>query len=450
MNPLLKRVEDFLWQPGLHTAPFAKRVVITTLRYCVGLGRDLVGGQLSLHAMSLVYSTLLATVPLIAFSFSVLKGLNLHLQLQPLLAELASPLGAQGERITAEVMATVDKVSGRVLGGLSLSIFLFTAISMVQKVEKSFNYVWHVSQPRSISRRILDYASVLLVGPLVMALAVASTASLRNNDFVQAMAQSALLGPLTVQIGKAVPFVLVITLFTALYKWMPNTRVKISSALVGGITAGCLWALTGLYFTSFVLYSARVLIIYAGFAIAITTLIWIYLNWLILLLGARLAFYFQNRAYLRIGRHDPELSNETRERVALDVMWMVGNAFREREKNITIPDISRNLSMPGVVVGKIVAKLEDAGLIAASDTEELMPAMDINRMRVRDILSAVREQGDSGLAGAPRWSPPVAQLADQINAKLDEVIGEKTLADMLEPVQADQRSSDQAADAVQT
>ena len=336
MVALGKRVDDWLWHRDLSSAGRAERVLVMVLRYLFGLGRDIAGGQLSLHAMSLVYSTLLATVPLVAFSFSVLKGLNLHLEMEPLLTELVAPLGDYGRQLTEEVMGMVDKVSGRVLGGLSLTIFLYTAISMVQKVERSFNYVWHVSQPRSISRRIIDYATILLIGPLMMALALAMIASLRNNAVLQALSTSAVLGPLTVQIGKALPFVLVILLFTALYKWMPNTRVRFSSALVGGVTAGCLWALTGVYFAEFVVFSTRALIIYAGFAIAISTLPCLYANWLILLLGARLAFYFQNRAYLRIGRHDLELSSATREKLALDIMWMVGSAFRDRTRDVTI------------------------------------------------------------------------------------------------------------------
>ena len=432
MTTLSSRIDDWLWRRDLSDTGRAERAAVVLLRYVFGLGRDLVGGQLSLHAMSLVYSTLVATVPLIAFSFSVLKGLNLHLELLPVLRELAAPLGQQGEQLIDEIIAMVDKVSGRVLGGLSLSIFLYTAVSMIQKVEKSFNYVWHVSQPRSLSRRVLDYATVLLVGPLVMALALASIASLRNNEIVQSLASSALLGPLTVQIGKALPFVLVISLFTALYKWMPNTRVRFASALVGGVTAGCAWALTSVYFATFVVYSTRVLIIYAGFAIAIVTLLWLYANWLILLLGARLAFYFQNRAYLRIGRHDPDLSSATREKLALDIMWMVGTAFRDREREVTIRGIAQRLGLPGIVVGKVVAMLESAGLIAETETEELMPAVDIHTMRLTDVLDAVRERGDSGLANAPRWSAPVARFGERIHAEIDALAGNRTLAQFIE------------------
>ncbi|MEL7374427.1 MAG: ribonuclease BN, partial [Pseudomonadota bacterium] len=121
MVALGKRVDDWLWHRDLSSAGRAERALVMVLRYLFGLGRDIAGGQLSLHAMSLVYSTLLATVPLVAFSFSVLKGLNLHLEMEPLLTELVAPLGDYGRQLTEEVMGMVDKVSGRVLGGLSLT-----------------------------------------------------------------------------------------------------------------------------------------------------------------------------------------------------------------------------------------------------------------------------------------------------------------------------------------
>ena len=85
-------------------------------------------------------------------------------------------------------------------------------------------------------------------------------------------------------------------------------------------------------------------------------------------------------------------------------MWMVGSAFRDRGREVTIRGIAQRLGMPGIVVGKVVTMLEDSGLIAETETEELMPAMDINAMRVADVLAAVRERGDSGLANVPRWS----------------------------------------------
>ena len=128
-------LEDLVWGDVLEKRGQFGRFGATVLRFLYGLGRDVVFGQLTLRSMSLVYTTLLSIVPLIAFSFSVLKGLGKHKELEPLLYDLVAPLGDQGREITDQIITLVDNVKGGVLGGISLAFFIYTAISMVQKVE---------------------------------------------------------------------------------------------------------------------------------------------------------------------------------------------------------------------------------------------------------------------------------------------------------------------------
>ena len=414
MAQLIEKARNILWDPQISERPWYTRAALIVGRYVFGLSRDLISGQLTLHAMGLVYSTLLAIVPLIAFSFSVLKGFDIHQRLEPLLGQALLPLGeTQANMITERIIGTVDKVSGATLGSVSLAIFLYTAISMVQKVERSFNYVWHVNRPRSLGRRMADYISVLLIGPLVMVVALSLIGALQSNRILQALLDVSIIGAILAQVGNLMPLAIVTLAFTFLYKFIPNTQVRFGAALVGGAAAGCLWALTSVYFATFVVSSHRIEAIYAGFAIAIITLIWVYLNWIILLLGAQLAFYFQNRAFLRIGRRDPGLSNLTRERLALNVMWIVGTAFRDPGREVRVADIADELGLPGVVVDKVVAQLEAAGLLVSTDDDHLVPGRDIQTMRLQDVLGAVRTRGDSGFTRPPAWSAPVRTLADR-------------------------------------
>ena len=144
------------------------------------------------------------------------------------------------------------------------------------------------------------------------------------------------LGPIVVVTSKLTPYLLVTGVFTFLYMYMPNTRVRFRSALIGGLAAGFAWASISVIFATFVVYSSRTLLIYSGFAIAITTLIWLYMNWLILLIGSQLAFYHQNPAYLRIGRREPRLSNSMREHLALNIMFLIGRAFRNGDRKSVV------------------------------------------------------------------------------------------------------------------
>src|SRR5512145_1974713 len=89
------------------------------------------------------------------------------------------------------------------------------------------------------------------------------------------------------------PYVLVIGLFMFVYSYMPNTRVELKAAFIGALFAGAVWAAVGALFARIVIYSTKTMAVYAGFAVVLLFLIWVYVSWLILLLGAQLAFYVQ-------------------------------------------------------------------------------------------------------------------------------------------------------------
>ena len=404
MSALAGKLDELLWSSRYRDSPLPIRLLCTAARFIYAVARDLISGQLTLRAMSLVYTTLLSVVPLLAFSFSVLKGFGIHEELRPRLYAILEPLGDQGTNITNTVIETVEKVQGSVLGTLSLAFFLFTAIAMVQKIESSFNYVWHVARPRSIARRITEYLSVLLVGPVIMVTALGMIASIENNILVKEIIAIEPFGTTMLLAGKIVPYVLVMSVFTFLYKFLPNANVRWRSALTGGTAAGIMWSFTGAVFASVVALSTTRNAIYGTFAVAISALIWLYVSWLILLIGAQIAFYAQNPIYLRIGRREPQLSNELKERIALNSMFLVGRAFRNPELTCTARTISNRISIPGMTIGPILAALEDAGLLTANERDELVPGREMARIRLGDILAAVRTGGETGSLLPPQWS----------------------------------------------
>src|SRR5690606_25663602 len=202
LTEIQARIDRLVWGSTLQGTGIFGQAASVVLRYLYALIRDILAGQLTLRAMSLVYTTLLSVVPLIAMSFSVLKGLGVHNDLRPLLYEGLAPLGEQGEEITNQVINLVDNVRGGLLGGVSLAFFIYTSVSMVQKVEESFNFVWHVGQPRSIARRFSEYLVVMLVGPVVVVIAIGMIASFRNAELVQMILDSDALGPVFVAAGK--------------------------------------------------------------------------------------------------------------------------------------------------------------------------------------------------------------------------------------------------------
>jgi membrane protein len=429
---LLSRLEQWLFEPpdSLIGKPLWKAAHI--LRYPYALLRDVFRGELTLRAMSLVYTTLLSTVPLIALSFSVLKGLGYHRDLEPILYNFLEPLGERATDLTGQVIGFVDNVRGGVLGSLGLIFLLYTVISMVQKVEESFNFVWRVEQPRSIGRRFSEYLSVMVVGPAVVVAAFGLIATLTNTSAVQALARYQPFGSILLWAGHLVPYIMVVGVFTFMYAFVPNTKVQLRAALIGGAFAGVLWAASGMIFTSFVARSTTTMVIYAGFAIVIVALIWLYVSWLVLLLGVQLAFYVQNPQYLRPGRGLIQLNGSLRERVALSIMYLVVDDYRGAQHRWSTNKLADHLDLPGAALGPIVTALERAKLLLLAEDDTWVPARDPETIELAEVLDAIRHDTAGPRLGRIRDVAPAVEAARQAENALKASLKGRTVKDLLE------------------
>ena len=430
-NPI-EQLNELIWGDSLERHGQIGRIAATILRYLYAVLRDIFSGQLTMRAMSLVYTTLLSIVPLLAFSFALLKGLGIHQKLEEQMYLFLEPLGERGVEITDEVMELVHNVNGGVLGGVSLAFFLWTAISMVQKIEESLNYVWYVSESRSFARRFTEYMFVLMIGPLAIALALGMITALQNQDIVKYLLENDIVGPLFVATSKLTPYFLVAAVFAFLYWFMPNTRVRVVPAIVGGLAGGFIWASMVVIFTNFIATAAARQAVYASFAIPIITLIWLYLNWLVLLIGAQLAFYVQNPAYLRIGRQKPRLSNSMRERLALNIMLLVGRTFRDPSATLSVQGLSDALQIPSLALAPFLEDLETTGLLTANDKGELLPAREVAGIRLSEVLDVVRSRGETGSYREPTWEPYVETLGSKLDEATLSALGTMTLSEFVD------------------
>lgn len=432
-NGLQARVEDLLWgEPGgPGTTP--RRLLVLPARFVYAVMRDLSAGQLTLRAMSLVYTTLLSMVPLLAFSFSVLKGFGAHRQIEPLLYEFLAPLGAKGAEITDQVIAFVENVRGDVLGGIGLALLIFTVISMVQKVEDTFNHIWQVQTSRSLARRFSDYLSVILVGPVLMVTAMGLLATVNSSTIMQTIAEVQPFGALLAGISRLAPFVLVVLVFTFVYMFVPNTRVRFVPAFIGAALAGAAWTLGGSLFASVVVGSTRYAAIYSSFAIAIIALVWLYLSWLVLLLGAQVAFYLQNPQRLRWGRDRLKLSIAQAETLAFGVMRQVGLAFRRGEQS-DFSELAQALGCAARALEEVTNRLEGQGLLVRTEEETFVPGRDPTTIPLADILRAVR--GADPADGDPR----VAGLMRRLREDEQATLSGRSLADLVQDDEAEEHS----------
>jgi len=247
-------LKKLIWERELSALPWWQAWLTKSVQICYVVVRDVVDGQLTLRAMSLVYTTLLALVPLLAVSFSVLKGFGVHNQIEPLLLNFLSPLGERGVEISSRIIGFVDNVKAGVLGSLGVALLVYTVISLIQKIESAFNYTWRVKRSRPFAQRFSDYLSIILIGPVLIFTALGITATLTSTAVVQKLVAIEPFGSF-LQIGShLLPYLLIITAFTFFYVLVPNKKVQFISALIGGITAGVLWEGLGFCFICSQLY----------------------------------------------------------------------------------------------------------------------------------------------------------------------------------------------------
>src|SRR5882672_9236798 len=379
---------------------------LRVLRYPYAVVRDLWRGEINLRAMSLVYTSLLSLIPLLAFSLAILKVFGGHRDLEPIVYELFRPVGgAAATELTTRVVQFASHVSSGVVGSVGLALLAWTLVGTIKKVEDSFNFLWHVDQPRSFARRLAEYTTLLIAGPLLLVGFVGLSHAALSSAPVQEVVDLPLLHRLRGTGISLAPYVMVTAFFTALYMMIPNTRVQWRAALIGALAGGILWAAVGKMFTAFVMYSTRLTIVYAGFAFVVAALLWTYFGWLILLAGAQLA---------------------------LRLMYFVGRAHVAGGPRWSVNRLATELGLPGIAVAQMAATLERAGLLIVTDNDELVPARDIGRIGVYEILDIARNQGSGHVAPRNLPIPPVDRLLAGVEDARRHRCGELTLRDLVD------------------
>ena len=423
LHQLMHFMTERLWSLRLDQLQWWQAWPLAALRTLIVIGRDLADGQLNLRAMSLVYTTLLSLVPMLAVSFSVLKAFGVHNQIEPLMLELLEPLGPKSIEIVEYVIGFVENMKVGVLGAIGIAFLIYTSIALMQKIENALNYTWHVKKLRPFAQRFSNYLSVILVGPVLVFSALGVTASIMGTDLVMAMAQIEPFGTLIQFMTKLVPYVLVILAFSFIYAFIPNTRVHASAALVGGLVAGILWQTTGWVFASFVVNSAKYTAIYSAFATMIMFMLWLYLTWLILLVGASIAFYFQFPNYLTLSRSELKLSPRLREHVAIHVMRLVGRSHYEDGPKWTGARLAEKIGLPMELVEPVLDILEEEGLLVENceETPFYLPGRPLDTTPVRTVLRAVRRAGENKSFNLSRM--PREPAVDAMFERLDEAVG---------------------------
>ncbi len=446
MQSIKEKLFNAIWGVNINTLPWWRASLLSVVRFIYILSVDFLDGQLNLRAMSLVFTTMLSIVPLIAVSFSVMKAFGMHNQMEPMLMQYLAPLGTQGEEIAQQIMGFVNNIKVGALGILGLLVLFYTIARLIKKIEFAFNYTWRIKQTGSLIRRLGNYV-VISFGFVMVFGALALTGTAMNSEVAQKIIAIEPFGTLLSFATKLIPYLMIIAAFTVAYLSIPNTKVRLIPALVGGIVAGILWQTIGWVFATFVSASMATsyTAVYSSFAFLFVFMVWLWWSWLILLIGSSVSFYKQHPEYLYINSHELKLTNRQKEELALQIMTSIGKRFYNHQTPINIENIVSDLKLPQQSIEEQLALFEEHGLLlkAESDTLAYAPARPFEELDLKSVLDTVREPMPNSPLNAMfnQKNQMIAGLLNELDSSIDQVLSEKTIRDIVKSSESEDDSS---------
>jgi membrane protein len=428
---------EFLDEKGIGAANREASRLHKFAQFWVMVGKSFVRNRCPVRASALAYTTLLALIPMLAVALSVStsilknEGRDRISGLIDKFVESVTPpamvptnsapeitanadLGTAGTgetnsvtgqpsadaKYTAARRQVADSINGFIqktnsgtLGVTGTVLLVFVAISMLSRIEETFNDIWGVTQGRSWFVRIVQYWAVITLGPVLLAVALGLTSGPHLEATKRFVNSMPFVGSLLLNlVFQLLPVAVLCLTFALLYMLMPNTKVQWKAAMVGGLVGGILWHLNNVVS---VLYVSRVVTnskIYGGMAMVPVFMVGLYFGWLILLFGAQVAYAYQNRAAYVQEKQAETVNQRGREFIALRLMAFVGQRFQHGEPPATVPEIATQLGVPTRLVQQVMQVLLAAKLVVEVAGKELAyaPARPLGNITCHDILLALR------------------------------------------------------------
>jgi len=305
---------------------------------------------------------------------------------------------------------------------------------MLGNVEETFNHFWGVTRSRRFVRKLSNYTSLLILGPLVMVMSTAMIASFPSSIAAKALSRYEFVQWGLRLFDSMLPNVLLWAAFTAMYVLVPNTKVRLIPALIAGIICGTLWDAAFNVFTSFNVGVTNYNKIYGTFAALPVFIIWLYISWIIVLIGAQLSHAIQNIASLQQELDTATFSFSQREKMAFMIMLKISELFHHGTPQMSMESLSQALAIPVRMVVTIIQILCDHGLLLAIHGDERLfqPARNPALITLYDISQAMRNDGGED------WKTPdthqnqlLFRLETEKTKNEESLLGKTTLLDLM-------------------
>ena len=352
--------------------------------------------RLGRKASALTYNTLLAIVPTLALMFAVARGFGFQTIIENVLLERISAQTAFVEKAFVFINSCLEFAKGGVFVGIGIFILFFSVWNLFSSIEDVFNEVWHIKKSRPLITQIMAYLSAVIVVPTLLiassGFSVVVSPSFSHTEIGQVINPIAGFG---IQL---IPYIISILIFSVAYIIIPNTKVKIGSALFAGALAGCAFQALQIFYINIQILLSSYNKIYGNFAAIPFLLLWLQLSFLIFLFGANLAYAFQNHQNYAFETDIQKITRRYKDFLYLVVTHIVVKRFEREEPPLTVEEISQQNRIPARLARTLVDKLMEANIFTTGISEDgqsttYLPAFDINKISVATVLDRLYNLG---------------------------------------------------------
>jgi membrane protein len=398
MHTIIERTRHFLeqglWELDATDKCWWRRFFLNQAQILILVVRGFFADGCMLRASALTFTTLLSLVPLLALMFSVLKGLGVQKELEPL---LLSHLAVGGGTVVTKIIEYIDNTNVARLGTYGLIFLITTVLTLLSNIEQSFNKVWGVRETRPLLRRFTDYFSVVTIGPILLVIAISMTSTLKSQHLVQALLAYDYVGQALLTLFEVMPFMMMWLVFAGLYLFMPNVKVSPRAALIGGVFGGTLWQVSQWGYLNFQVGVARYNAIYGTMAALPILMVWIYLSWMIVLLGLEMTYTTQNLRNLRRDMYSARVNFASIEFIALTVLLCIGRRFYLGKPALGQEELSSLLDVPSRLLRNILEELARLGHIVSvaqnEDNVGYQPAQALEQIKLHEVIRGLAADG---------------------------------------------------------
>ncbi len=408
-----------IWRIRRKDLPRFKAFFLRLARITLLTFRGLAEDRCQLRASSLTFYSLLSVVPVLAMIFGIAKGFGFEQHLRDILLERLAGQEEVALRIIDFSHALLDNVKGGLVAGIGVVVLFYTIIKILSHIENAFNDIWGIKKPRSLGRKITDYLSMILICPVLFLLSSAATVVVASGVrlVMEKISLLGAIGPLISLLLNFLPYCVMWILFTFIYMFMPNNRVRLTSAILAAIIAGTAYHLFQWVYILFQVNVSRYNAIYGSFAALPLFFIWLQVSWLIVLFGAEISFAHQNVDTYEFEQDCLTASHAFKRLLSLRIVHLLVHNFSAGIPPCSALQISHKLEFPIRLVHQLVYELVDAGVLSESCNEEdsetgYQPGRDPNTLTIKAVLDALDHRGNEAIPVA--WSEEMERLSQTL------------------------------------